>query len=208
MAGKKNDDTRMAYVHKRWRKTRFFCLIATLFLFGTILGHPWIENLHAANLGEYDLKAAFVYNFSLFIEWPPDTFTTLDDPINVLVVGGAEIKAPFLKISGKKCGQRALNIIFFNPKKNTMGNRAFQNVHILFFSKASPMPLYKSLMAQLTDQPTLTIGERNDFISNGGMVNFFKKNNRLLFEIQHDRVKNHHIRLSSRLLKLAIIVTD
>ena len=208
MAGKKNDDTRMTYVHKRWRKARFFCLIATLFLFGTILGHPWRDNLHAANLGEYDLKAAFVYNFSLFIEWPPDTFTTLDDPINVLVVGGEEIKAPFLKISGKKCGQRALDIIFFNPKKNTMENRVFRDVHILFFSKDCPMHLYKNLMAQLTNQPTLTIGERNDFISNGGMVNFFKKNNRLLFEIHHDRVRNHHIRLSSRLLKLAIIVTD
>ena len=198
----------MGFQIKPWRNARFFCLIATLFLFGTLLGHPWRKNLHAANLGEYDLKAVFVYNFSLFVEWPPSTFATSDDPINVLVVGGEEIKAPFLKISGKKCGQRPLEIIFFNPQKNTMENETFQDIHILFFSKDSPTHLYKNLMTQLMDQPILTIGERNDFISNGGMVNFFKKNNRLLFEIHHDHVMNHHIRLSSRLLKLAIIRTD
>ncbi|WP_080805367.1 YfiR family protein [Desulfamplus magnetovallimortis] len=204
------------------------CLTVLIILFGMLLGifpgNHLKGNLHAANLSEYDIKAAFVYNFCLFTEWPADTCPAPDTPIYLLVVGNDDLRDSFLKINGKKAGKRTLDVTFFNPREdilynpredtlfnpheNTVDEKALRRFHMVFFSEDVDAKFLTEMIMVIGDYPVLTLGETRDFIQKGGMVNFFEKNMRLLFEVHNNRVMTSHIRLSSRLLKLAIIVTD
>lgn len=181
-------------------------LLLTLFVF--FWGGSNRGLVQAADLREYDLKAAFVYNFALFAEWPSQTFSSPDSPIHLLVIGDKEITPPFLKIKGKKIGNRSLDVDFINPYQREIDSVVLSSAHIIFFCQNVTPIYFEYILNQISTNPTLTMGERKDFISNGGMVNFFEKNRRLLFEVHYDRVRKHRIQLSSRLLNLAIIIDD
>jgi hypothetical protein len=146
---------------------------------------------------EYPVKAAFLFNFAKFVEWPSDSFKSPSDPIAICVFG----QDPF---SG------ALEEVVRNK---TVGNRVFvvrQVVNAqqaakcqIVFVSASERKRFRSFLEELKGFSILTVGEVEDFTVYGGIINFKLKDSRVRIEIDASAAERARLRISSKLLSLA-----
>ena len=149
---------------------------------------------------EYPVKAAFLFNFAKFVEWPPDAFKSPEDPIGICVLG----QNPF--------GSALEDVV----RNKIVANRAFlvreiansqqaSKCHIVFVT-ASERKRFRSLLEELKGRSILTVGETDDFIPNGGVINFKLKDARVRIEIDAGAAERVKLHISSKLLSLAEIV--
>lgn len=142
---------------------------------------------------EYQLKAAFLYNFAKFVEWPAETDRSADS--FTFCVAGEEsfrIIGPYL--AGKKVRGRMIVVRAAETSADTPG------CHLLFVSAAS---IHLQNALRRISGPVLTVGESTDFISSGGMINLIRENNRLRFEIARSAGERNGLKFRSQLLELA-----
>jgi hypothetical protein len=152
----------------------------------------------AQGSSNYQIKAAFLFNFAKFVAWPD----TGNDPMSICIAGDD----PFGGIlddtvKGKTINGRAVEI-----KRNKAGKN-LQGCHIVFIS-ASERRRVRSIFDSLQGTSVLTVGEFPGFASEGGIINFTTQENRIHFEINTDAAERAHLKISSRLLSLATIVKD
>jgi hypothetical protein len=146
------------------------------------------------------IKAAYLYNFALFVEWPADAFAKGDSPIVIGVLG----EDPFdealqrtirdKRISGRRIVVRPLQ-----------WNEDFRQCHILFVGAAAASRA-SELTSRLDGVPVLVVGESPDFARRAGSINFFVDDNKVKFEINVDRARRARLDISAKLLKVARIV--
>jgi len=161
---------------------------------GSVYGHSW----ETAAL-EYRIKAAFLLNFTKFISWPDDRLDDKDAPIIICVVGENHFGVALDAIRGKTVRGRPIEVRYLsNPA-------ALPSCHVAFMSH-SLQGKGSEILRKLTHAPVLTVGETRDFARQGGMINFIMKNNKIRFEINPSVVKASSLKISSQLLKLAVIV--
>ncbi len=155
-----------------------------------------------ADVKEYEIKAAFIYNFAKFVEWPEDAFGRADAPIIIGIVG----KDPFGKMIDHAVEGRRVNGRTVEIKRVNWGAEV-KTCHILFVSSSE-----SGKMGQLSElvknAPILTIGETPGFASRGGIVNFTEEEGKVRFEINADAAKRARLTISSKLLSLAKVVKD
>ena len=147
---------------------------------------------------EYQVKAAFLFNFAKFVEWPPEAFATDTSPIVIGVLGenpfGGDLEAT---IRSKQINNRSLVIKEFrSPTEAT-------NCHILFIS-ASEKTRLPEILSGLSKTNVLTVSETEGFTASGGMVNFVRENNKIRFQINDAAARSANLRVSSKLLSLAV----
>lgn len=150
------------------------------------------------------IQAAFLYHFAGFVRWPDTAFSTDTAPLVIGVLGDDPF-GPVLDdtVKGKKVKGRSVEIrrLQWNP-----GNRAkMGKCHILFVS-ASEQDRFDKIRAALDGQPVLLVGDTQNFAENGGMIGFVLKEDRMAFEVNRVAIERAELKVSSRLLKLAIIV--
>jgi hypothetical protein len=144
---------------------------------------------------EYNLKAAFVYNFTKYISWP----ATPENEFIIGIVGSSPIYEPLQEIARTKT---------INDKKIVI--RTFDKAEeisfcdILYIPKNSPIQLYSILPKVGTG--TLTISEEEGFAHQGTAFNFVLVKDKLRFESNMRALNSARLKASSQLLKLAIIV--
>lgn len=147
--------------------------------------------------GEYEVKAAFLYNFAKFVEWPSTAFPGPDSPMIIGVLGedpfGKELD---LTVAGKLVQGRPLQVRRWRRIENV------ESCHILFFS-SSERRAVPELLGRLQSAPVLTVGEQEQFIAQGGMISFLLEENRVRFDINNLSARNAGLKISSRLLALA-----
>lgn len=149
---------------------------------------------------EYEVKAAFLYNFAKFVEWPPQAFAQSSAPLRICVLGHDPFGDTLSKIvQGKSISGR---IIMNQRLQSTSEARA---CHILFISRSDPEDLNKAIQST-RDLPVLTVGESDDFLAQGGVVNFVLEEDRVRFEINLRAAESHRLKLSSKLLAVARVV--
>ena len=151
---------------------------------------------------EYQVKAAFLFNFAKFIQWPDGTFTNSTSAFTVCVLG----KDPFGKalddaILGKRLAE--------HPAVLARAKRVQElpECQILFVSGSDSPPLTE-LLHVLRGRPELVVGETENFAASGGAIQFVLEENRVRFAINTDAVDRAGLRVSSKLLALATIVHD
>lgn len=151
-------------------------------------------------LDEYQVKAAFLYNFAKFIDWPPNSLRSPDHPFTVCVLRHNPF-GPALEnvIHGKSIQGRPL-VFRQIPDIDRCGA-----CQILFIS-ASEARRFGSLPDSFKRSGILTIGETPGFASNGGVINFKIEDARVRFEINIDAAERAQLHISSKLLGLARIV--
>jgi hypothetical protein len=143
--------------------------------------------------GENMIKAAFVLNFTKFIEWPATAFKSETDPFTICVVGNdTDLNAEFKKLERKSVGS----------KKIVISNTASSTCHIIFISGADAGKS-KKFIDEAEKSPILTIGNNNSFLSKGGIIYLYTEKSDVLFEINNTVAQKHGIKISSRLLKIA-----
>jgi hypothetical protein len=139
---------------------------------------------------EYHVKAAYLFNFAKFVEWPDDPRT---GPITICVAG----QNPFGDVLDETLRGEMVN-------DRPLAQRLIQNpdpaCHIVFVPQGIATASY---VRALRDVPTLTVGETADFISQGGIINFVLENGKVRFQIDSKAAGRTDLRISSHLLRLA-----
>jgi hypothetical protein len=149
---------------------------------------------------EYRVKAAFLYNFAKFVEWPPQAFKTPQDPIAICVLEPNPFGTALAElIRGKSIDGRP---IVFRIVQEAEEAGACQ---ILFVS-ASAEKRFRSLEGNLRPAGVLTVGEAPGFAADGGVLNFKLDAGRVRFEINLDAARRAQLNISSKLLSLGQIV--
>ena len=146
---------------------------------------------------EYQLKAAFVYNFAKFVEWPADGGTDAT-AFTLCVVGELPYRVMQQALAGKRIRGLPLVIRSLNSPAGAQGCQ-------LLFVGAGAGQLSSAPVAAV---PVLTVGESGDFLRSGGMINLVRVDNRLRFEIARSTGERAGLKFSSQLLKLATPAGD
>ena len=150
---------------------------------------------------EYAVKAALVYNFARFTEWPADAFNDADEPLRIVVYGHKDLASTFASIDGKLAAGRRIEVVFANRVGDVAG------CHMLFLAKDKG-DMWPQVLKVLTFDPVLTIGEMNGFLESGGTMNLHLDHSKIRFEVNLTEAKKRGIHISSRILKLASLVID
>ncbi len=174
----------------------------THFIIALCLWGSFVTESSAQRATEYEVKAAFLYNFARFVTWPDSSFQSPNPPLIIGVFGNDPFGSTLEQtIQDKTAQNHPLIIQRFKKIEDT------HNCHILFIAPSAQKEL-TSLLKHLQTSPILTVGEQNDFCQNGGMINFILVNRRVRFEISPQAIERSALIMSSRLLKLAQIVKD
>ena len=149
---------------------------------------------------EYEIKAAFLYNFATFVEWPSSAFAGEESPFVVGVVGkdpfGPGLEEVF---QGKTVGKRQIVV------RRSAEEGDLPVCHLLFICKSERERAPK-ILEYLKGVPTLKVADFPGFAASGGCINFFIEGKKVRFEINPESAKRANLRVSSKLLRLARVV--
>ncbi len=149
---------------------------------------------------EYQVKAAFLFNFARFVEWPPRAFETASSPIAVCVLGEDPFGESLNRVvDGKTLGDRAMTV------RRGKKLRELSGCEILFIS-ASERARLPEILEELRTTPVLTVGEGEDFATRGGEVQFILEDSHVHLLINVDATERAGLKVSSKLLSLAHVV--
>ena len=148
---------------------------------------------------EYQVKAAFLYRFIHFIEWPESVAPREEGAVIIGVIGKGPMHAALVAMAAdEKHGRRLVIKRFEDP-------RDIASCHIVFIS-ASEHGRSREILNRLRDQSTLTVGEFEGFADRGGMINFVIVDKVVRFQMNPEAAKKAKLTVSSKLLRLAEIV--
>jgi YfiR/HmsC-like len=155
---------------------------------------------HCQTADEYQVKAAFIYNFAKFVEWPPEAFKTPAEPMTICVLGQNPFGGGLDRIvSGKAIEGRALAV------RQISGEQQASGCQILFVSSSEGKRV-GLIVSAFPRTGTLTIGETEDFALDGGVINFKIEDGRVRLQVNVKAAEKARLRISSKLLSLAQIV--
>jgi len=158
------------------------------------------ENGHAADRNasapaEYQLKAAFVYNFIKFVEWP-SAERLAGDTLRICLLGEVPTAASFDDLNGQEVLGRRLSVTMLKLPQEA------RSCQVLFLAATQTARLTE-VLAILGGAPVLTIGDTEGYAKRGVMINMFLENKRVRFEINAETARSAELRISTKLLKLA-----
>jgi hypothetical protein len=161
------------------------------------MGVMWRAHAGAAGIEEYQVKAAFLFNFAKFVEWPAQAFKRAGSPIEICVLGPNPFGFSLANaVEGKVVGNRQFVV------RDVRDAQQANDCHILFVSAAG----WTRSQARLGDIKkccVLTVGETGEFIPQGGMISLRLEDARVRVEINPDAAARAGLRISSKLLSLA-----
>jgi hypothetical protein len=173
---------------------RNFRLFTTL-LFFTVCAFPIRGQKDKAS--EYNLKAAFIYNFTRYIDWKEEAG---DNEFIIGVFGTSPINDPLGEIvKTEMVGNKKITIKRFSKPAD------ISFCHILFISRNAGAAL-DDILAKTAGKGTLIVSEQNGYAELGTAINFVIINRKLKFEANVKAINSAGLTASSQLLKLAIII--
>ncbi len=146
---------------------------------------------------EYQVKAAFLYNFPKFVQWPASAIPKRSSPIIIGVFGAN----PFGDELDRLVKDRTINEHPIEIKQSRKPDE-LRSCHLVFVSQGEGKRL-PELFAALKGASVLTVGESAKFADLGGIINFVVEAGKLRFEIDGDSASRARLRISAQLLKLA-----
>lgn len=150
---------------------------------------------------ETDVKAAFIYHFGKFVDWPPGTLAQLDR-VHVCVAGDDALAHALETVLGVKVIQdRPATVHRVAPREPVA------TCQILYIGAAAADEL-PALLDAVAGHPILTIGDLPRFATAGTVIAFVREQQNVRFVINAAAADRAHLRISSRLLKLATAVLD
>jgi YfiR/HmsC-like len=149
---------------------------------------------------DYQVKAAYLYNFGRFVQWPAMASPAKGDSFNICVLGqdpfGSTLDSTLAgqKIAGKRVAARRIS----SPQDSG-------NCQILFLSSSEDARL-SEIMKALDKSAVLTVSDMPQFSRRGGMIQFVAEGDRIRFEVNLAAAQNAGLSLSSELLQVAASV--
>jgi YfiR/HmsC-like len=195
----KRADHRVAFRERRWSRRDHPVLRIILAAFS------WLLIAVSSVLGqqkpsEYQVEAAYLYNFGRFVEWPANLPTAKADSFSICALGedpfGPSLHATF---AGERVGNKSV------VARRISNPRESADCQILFISSSERSRLNK-IIESLDKTAVLTVSDMPQFSQRGGMIQFVLEDNRVRFEVNLSATQKAGLTLSSELLKVATAV--
>lgn len=179
------------YLEGHVRSARLLCGLALLLL----LASPLLGQVQGVS--EYAVKAAYLYNFAKFVEWPAGAFSSPAAPIRLCAMSDAQFAEDLKQIVACKtiAGHPIEVAAIQNPDQA-------RSCHILFIGSLQDKNT-KHILNGIRGLSVLTVGESDGFTQEGGMINFVLRDDRVMFEVNRKAAMEAHLTISSRLLSVA-----
>jgi hypothetical protein len=150
---------------------------------------------------EYPLKAAFLYKFGGYVDWPAEAFESDQAPLIVGVVGPNPFGTTLDGMAATKQIRGRPIVVKYSVKPNELST-----CHILFISDRLDDAERLAVVHATQSTHVLLVGESVGLAENGAVVNFFIEENKVRFEINIDAARQRQLKISSKLLSLARVV--
>jgi len=152
------------------------------------------EQDHAA---EYKIKAAYLYKFCDYVEWPKAAFPSPDSPLVIGVLGADDLATDLEQIAvGRDINGRSITVKRLQPGDPING------MQVLFIGRSAEADLAATLDAAQT-QSILTVTEQDDDGTLESIINFIVSDDRVRFDVKLDSARRNNLQISSRLLSVA-----
>jgi hypothetical protein len=151
----------------------------------------------AQGASEVQVKAAYLYQFGGFVEWPPKAFAGPDGVFRIGVLGSDEMAAELERIvatrqiQGRQVAVRRLR-----------AGEPLQGLQVLFVGAGETARL-PEILSPANAAPLLVVTESDGALANGGVINFVVADNRVRFDVALPQAERRRLRISSRLLGVA-----
>jgi hypothetical protein len=156
----------------------------------------------AQDVTESALKAAFIYNFAKFTDWPEDILPA-HATFSACVLGDSPISDALERaVKGRQVSGRGVSV-----SQVEVEGKQLRSCHLLYVSGVTPAQL-TVIVAAVRGAPVLTISDIDDFSKLGGIAQMFVESGRLRFDLNLEVAKRSRLQLSSKLLVLAAHVHD
>ena len=172
-------------------RRRGFALVAA-----AVVAAGWPASLRAQRSLEYEVKAAFLFNFVQFVEWPGESLRA-GEPFRICLTAENPFGGVLERtVSGELAAGRPIEIETIAPEAPP------SRCQVLFVPRtlAAREPAILRLVGTL---PILTVGESARFLDSGGLVNFVVEGGHVRFDINADGAAARGLRISSKLLRVA-----
>ena len=146
---------------------------------------------------EYELKAAYLFNFAKFVRWPATALPDADTPLVVGIFGSDRVAVALDALTkGRSVNGHPVQVKVMSDATNVAGLR------VLYLDRAEDAGL-SQIAPVFSSNGLLTVGESEAFAQAGGMIRLVVEANRLQFEINAGAAQRAGLSLSSQLLTLA-----
>ena len=171
--------------------------------------------LHTANAeseqdSEYNVKAAFVYNFIKFIDWPENKLSD-ENTIGIGIIGENPFGEAFDPIENKQIRNKKIVIkLFKSLEESKLTSKQVDNIrkcYVLFVCK-SEKKQFKKIIDLIKEYNVLTVGDTSGFLESGGIIDFLIENQKVCFEVNNYNAKQAKLNIRSQLLRLAKNVVE
>lgn len=200
-------------VNTRMARIKVYLIISALVLF---LAADTVK-ADSENSRECQVKAAFLYNFINFVDWPKEKQVDSNEPITVGIIGYEDFIKAFEPIKNKKIKNRSISIKYFAGYEKLKRSKdaddhqwnqkmeVLKTCHVLVFCTCNSERIENSsqIIKALKDSPVLTVGETKGFLESGGVINFLMEDEKVRFEINNAAAKQAKLNIRSKLLRLA-----
>jgi YfiR/HmsC-like len=187
---------------RRFDQRGGYRIVAVMLVWSVVSAWSPVVRSQVDSPGEYEIKAAFLFNFAKFIDWPASSFKSPTSPFAICILG----RDPFGSIldtalQGRMIGGRPLLILRL---KDTAEARQCQ---MAFVSSSENSHLAK-ILEDLRGLHVSLVGEADGFAASGGTIQFTIDENHVRFTINTDAADRAGLKFSAKLLALATIVHD
>jgi hypothetical protein len=147
---------------------------------------------------EYEVKAAFLFNFSKFVEWPEGTFAGAADRITICILG----QDPFGTLLEDAVRDKRVNGREISIQKTASVSRV-AGCHVVFIA-SSEQDRLDEILGRLVDRPLLTVSDAESGAERGAIIGLTVDDKRVRFEVNLNAARRARLKLSSQLLKVAV----
>lgn len=165
-------------------------------LLGALAAPSPVAAQTSSNVDEYTLKAAFLFNFTRFVQWPDSAFETADSPFRICVVGTDPFGPRLDALQQREVGERRIAIE--RPKETA----ALWRCQITYLGDDVPAPLRVVLRKGDSGQ-TLTVSSDARFAREGGMIALVTTSGRVRLHVNLDSLRKSKLQVSAKLLEVA-----
>lgn len=184
----------------RYTRHRIILLWPLLVLLWTLSQSATANDLIGTNL-ERQVKAAMLYKFLGYVEWPPESFATPVSPYVIAVAGASDVLDELRHLTADRTvNQRPIVVQKVTSKSDLNG------IHLLFVGQDNSEVLHNRFMRRAREHSVVTVTENERGLDRGSVINFRLIDDRIGFDISLVNAGVHKLKLSARLLAVASYV--
>src|SRR5579859_6313944 len=179
---------------KHWFTTRVRNIFLSMGLLASLCAG---QRARAQAISEDRVKAAYLFSFTKFVEWPAASFTGPSDPIRLCILNDKPFQEQLSQIAGnRRIAGHPVNVILVHDAKES------RSCHELFIGSTQSQDALQ-VIDSLRGASVLTVGETDNFVQQGGIINFVVLGEHVQFQVSQKAANLAGLRMSSQLLSVA-----